>query len=338
MPGSKLTVPKTYPDLRRRVQEVLIGGQQRIEQAKVRTYWETGRLINEHVLAHKHRANYGAQVFADLERDLKISTRVLYSCAQFARVFPNLNGRSILSWAHYRILCQVETESDRKSLIAETLKHGWTSDQLDERIRRLNAVAWSGAETEGQTAPATPPRLLTAKRGTPGVYRVVTRGEALAADLGFKLYVGLGDDTAFQAGGFVGFDARGRAVVAEEATKADLFTYTTTVRRVVDGDTLEVELPLPRGYAHQLKLRLRALDCPELDTPAGKAAKRFTESLLAPASAVTIVTSKPDKYDRYLADVFVPNGGGEFAFLNNELLQNGHAVRKDDWSASDWEQ
>lgn len=337
MPGSKLTVPKTYPDLRRRVQEVLIGGQQRIEKAKVRTYWETGRIINEHVLAHKHRANYGAQVFADLERDLKISTRVLYSCAQFARVFPNLNGRSILSWAHYRILCQVETESDRKSLIAETLKHGWTSDQLDERIRRLNAVAWSGAETEGQTAPATPPRLLIAKRGTPGAHRVVARGERLAVDLGFKLYVALDEEAAFKAGGFATFDARGRPQAATAANKADLFTYAATVRRVVDGDTLEVDLPLPRGFTHQLKLRLRALDCPELDTPAGKAAKRFTESLIAPAAAIEIVTSKPDKYDRYLADVFIPDGAGGFTFLNNELLGSGHAVRKDDWSAADWE-
>jgi hypothetical protein len=36
------------------------------------------------------------------------------------------------------------------------------------------------------------------------------------------------------------------------------------------------------------------------------AAKRFAESLLRPAREIPIRTTKPDKYDRYLAEVFVP--------------------------------
>ncbi len=336
MPVSRVTVPATYADLKKAVEAVVFRGRQQIEQAWVQTYHETGRLINDHIVKHQ-RAGYGAKVFDRLAGDTGISKRTLHECAQFHRCFPIVRTCAQLGWAHYRTLCQVSDEKARHGLLREAVKHEWTVAELVQRVRPLNATLESVVDSATATTVESPPRLLTAKRGTPGVYRVVARGEALAADLGFKLYVELGDDTAFQAGGFVRFDARGRPLVAEEATKADLFTYTATVRRVVDGDTLEVDLPLPRGYAHLLKLRLRALDCPELDTPAGKAAKRFTESLLAPASTVTIVTSKPDKYDRYLADVFVPNGGGEFTFLNNELLKNGHAVRKDDWSLTDWE-
>jgi endonuclease YncB( thermonuclease family) len=43
------------------------------------------------------------------------------------------------------------------------------------------------------------------------------------------------------------------------------------------------------------------------------------------------------KYDRYLADVFLAQPDGQEIFLNNALLSAGHAGRKDEWSASDWE-
>ncbi len=39
----------TYAALRSQVSEVLLTGQRKIEEAKVRTYWETGRLINEYL-------------------------------------------------------------------------------------------------------------------------------------------------------------------------------------------------------------------------------------------------------------------------------------------------
>ena len=54
-------------------------------------------------------------------------------------------------------------------------------------------------------------------------------------------------------------------------------------------------------------------------------------------SSITICTTKPDKYDRYLADVFLKGPDGE-VYLNNELLANGRAVRKDGgYSPADWE-
>jgi endonuclease YncB( thermonuclease family) len=334
---SKLTspTPATYAALRRGVENVVLEGRRQIERAWVQTYHECGRMIHEHLLLKKEKAVYGAYLYRQLATDTGVDIRTLQQSVQFYRYFPIARHGAQLSWAHYRALVQVDDAEKREQLLRTALREGWTSPQLVERVRLLNAL--SEEATGGPERSPAAIKLLPAKRGTPGVHRVVARGEALAVDLGFKLYVGLEDDAAFKTGGFATFDSRGRAVAAPDATKADLFTYAVTVRRVIDGDTLEVEIPLPRGYAHQLKLRLRAIDCPEMDTPAGKAAKRFTASLLAPATAVEIVTSKPDKYDRYLADVFIPDGAGEFTFLNNELLRSGHAVRKDDWSAADWE-
>lgn len=78
-----------------------------------------------------------------------------------------------------------------------------------------------------------------------------------------------------------------------------------------------------------------------MDTAAGKAAKRYVEALLAESRNVTIYTTKPDKYDRYLADVFLAapdSGAGDgLLFLNNALLRDGHATRKDEYSLADWE-
>ncbi|MBI4626107.1 MAG: hypothetical protein HY736_23165 [Verrucomicrobia bacterium] len=45
---------------------------------------------------------------------------------------------------------------------------------------------------------------------------------------------------------------------------------------------------------------------------------------------------QPDKYDRYLADVFLELKSGETLFLNNALLENGHAVRMDGDAPRDW--
>ena len=44
----------------------------------------------------------------------------------------------------------------------------------------------------------------------------------------------------------------------------------------------------------------------------------------------------PDKYDRYLADVFLELKSGETLFLNNALLENGHADRMDGDAPHDW--
>ena len=66
-----------------------------------------------------------------------------------------------------------------------------------------------------------------------------------------------------------------------------------------------------------------------MDTLAGKAAKRCTQALVDSAKFLVLTTTKPDKYDRYLADVFVGPIAGEEIFLNNALLENGHANRAD---------
>lgn len=101
---------------------------------------------------------------------------------------------------------------------------------------------------------------------------------------------------------------------------------------MLDGDTLAVSVALPH-YQMGEKLRLRGFDCPEMDTPEGKAAKRFVDMQLLDAREVVLTTSKIDKYDRYLADVHATRPDGAAIYLNNELLKNAHACQ---WARSRW--
>jgi endonuclease YncB( thermonuclease family) len=102
---------------------------------------------------------------------------------------------------------------------------------------------------------------------------------------------------------------------------------------VIDGDTLWVEVDCCFEVWTKQKLRLRGIDCPELGTPVGLQAKAFVEEALA-GSRVVICTSRADKYDRYLADIFygpateeAPAILKEGVYLNRQLLRQGLAQR-----------
>ena len=324
MPSASLTpIPQTYAALRREVETALLTGQREIEQAKVRTYWESGRLIGEHLRLNESKPGYGTATMAKLAHDLKVSDSVLYRCVRFVESFPNLATWPNLTWAHYRALVPVEPASRRLALTRQADKAGWTVAELDERLRPLRLPA---ADT-----PAAKPEPLTPRRGTPGLCKVAATGDTLAVDLGFACFLDLPADTKLKAGDCVQLPS---VTLVKEAPKPS-YTYPATVLTVVDGDTLWVKVYLRPSQWVKQKLRLRDLDCPEIDTPEGKAAKRFLEKLVQDAKAVTICTTKPDKYDRYLADVFLTIGDGEL-FLNNALLENGHAVVKQAWQFSDW--
>lgn len=335
------SVPRTFDDLVREVNAVLFTGRADIERAWVRTYHEIGRLINVHILENRARANYGGLVYERLSRRTGVSVRTLRECAQFHRCFPIRRKSAELGWSHYVLLCQVGDPTRREKLAVEAERNAWKTGQLEARVRALNAAIDVAATAPGASdgAPAKPAaKLLTPRRGTPALHLVVDRGdEGLAIDLGFKVYRRLGPNSKLAAGDIVRLAADGSVRRADDATKADLFTYAATLRRVIDGDTLVVTLEVAPEIFVELKLRLRGLNCPELSTPEGKAAKRFVGALVAQSTAVIIHTTKPDKYDRYLADVFLRREDGTDIFLNNALLENGHAEPKEGWEFRDWE-
>ena len=65
-----VALAKDYPTLRKKVHDTLLLGQQRIEEAKVLTYWQAGKLISDHILHYEHRENYGQRIIEQLSEDL----------------------------------------------------------------------------------------------------------------------------------------------------------------------------------------------------------------------------------------------------------------------------
>lgn len=106
-----------------------------------------------------------------------------------------------------------------------------------------------------------------------------------------------------------------------------MYEYKAKIVRVIDGDTLEVDIDL--GFKTTLqreKLRLIGIDTPEIrssnlkEKEHGLLAKTYVEKLLPVGSEILVKTEKDKtgKYGRYLARVFV----GELE-LNQLLKENG---------------
>ena len=297
------------------------------EQEKVRNYWAVGRRLAQ-VLPEQQRAGYGRQVLARLAQDVDIRERLLYEMVQFFRAFPMLPTSAILGWSHFRTLLRVADPQARTHYLEETLRAGWS-------VRRLEIQIQEGLIAQ-QQAPAS--RALVPRRGQLYTYRLLPSTSRPRLDLGFGIY---------HAASFPGVEAApsGRIVEAIQteplyrlqpspAGTSALYTYQAVVERVVDGDTLWVEIDCGFDIWVRQKLRLRGIDTPELAQEEGRQVQEQVEQTLNAAPRVVLSTYRPDKYGRYLADLFYLEGAqsaGQILqdghVLNGQLLEQGQAVR-----------
>lgn len=107
-----------------------------------------------------------------------------------------------------------------------------------------------------------------------------------------------------------------------------MYEYRATLVKVVDGDTIDIDVDVGFRLTIRQRCRLKGLNCPEkkgATKAAGDAATAFSAAFLGPTGASLIIhSSKPyadDKYGRFLVDVLVAGKS-----LNEALLVNKHAV------------
>jgi micrococcal nuclease len=92
------------------------------------------------------------------------------------------------------------------------------------------------------------------------------------------------------------------------------FTYSAKIVRVIDGDTVVADIDLGmKTWRHNESLRLLDVRAAELTGPdkvAGQMAKEYLQTLMEEGEKVLVVTTKDksDKYGRYLADIYLPDG------------------------------
>ena len=101
------------------------------------------------------------------------------------------------------------------------------------------------------------------------------------------------------------------------------WTVPAVVVRVVDGDTIEVDLDLGwRVYRNREHLRINGLWSPERNTRKGQRAKAHAESLLPPGATVLVRSETKPTFTRTLGSIQLPNGA-DFAEL---MIAAGHGT------------
>jgi micrococcal nuclease len=106
------------------------------------------------------------------------------------------------------------------------------------------------------------------------------------------------------------------------------YTYHVTLIKVVDGDTLTLEVDLGFRTRMVQKFRLYGINAPEVvgDTrPAGLAATAHISQLLGPPGTQLTVNSYKDpidKYGRWLVTVYDAAGND----VNRQMVKDGFAV------------
>ena len=221
-------------------------------------------------------------------------------------------------------------------------KHGWSVRELRAQIK---AEAFELiAEQEKERGEAVQKREqrqpLQPLRGQLYTYRLasIPGASELRIDVGFGVFLDqklAGVDKA-RAGQQVVSAKKGRGYrfALTRGRKAGFYSYRARVLSVIDGNTLWLDIDCGFCVWTKQKVRLRGIDAPELSTAGGVRVKNFVEEALGGVSFVGVTTTKPDKYDRYLADVFYLAGEADLnvvlekgTFLNWELYQAGLVKR-----------
>jgi len=313
-------------------------------KALVDAYWKIGKRLVEVEQNGEVRARYGKKLLTTLSADLSrqfgpgFSADNLQRMRRFYLAYPIYATSRKLAWSQYVALLPVENAGKRAVLERKALQRSLTHKELRALVRAESKAdapfpVKSGAARRVKQGPLTP------KKGTLYTYRVLEAKTILPAspgllliDLGFSCSRDL-DSVAgkkFGPGDIVESvcGANGEYALKKSGGSGKaLYTYKASVEKIIDGDTLRVIVDLGFSTRTRQYLRLRGIDAPESATAEGRRATDFVRSQIKQADEIVLSSSRSDKYDRYLADVFYLDPSGREIFLNNLLLEKGHAVR-----------
>lgn len=107
--------------------------------------------------------------------------------------------------------------------------------------------------------------------------------------------------------------------------------YVREVKKVVDGDTIDVVIDLGFSILFESRVRLAGIDTPESRTTdkrekaLGLESKKYLEAKIKAAKNIVIKTEKLDsseKYGRILGWLYLDGDGTS---VNHEMIENGYA-------------
>lgn len=323
----------------------VLNAQRVVEYERVKTYWSIGQSIVEGEAASDGAMvitpEFYKQVALDINRalPLKIKPDTVGRCIQFHRTYPKFPSDTPLTFTHYLALMRVSDPVMRRKLEREAAAQRLSSPQLRQRVLEYNN---GNGEKPADTV------TLPLERGEPYVYQVRPYEDLLGrpyagVDCGFRMSIPLeGGPVAFERPSFAVEKVRYvRSVRADDGKyairlavrkRAAIYTYAARVLHVVDGDTFDALIDVGFGLMSPGRIRLKGINAPEVDTPAGQAAKAFLTEQLRACPLIVVRTAKTGIFGRWLGDVFGLTGSTDPAaiaaqgnYINQIMLDHGHA-------------
>lgn len=109
------------------------------------------------------------------------------------------------------------------------------------------------------------------------------------------------------------------------------YVYPATVTRIIDGDSIEVNLDLGHHlYKKDADIRLLGINTPEVrgeEKELGKLAKARVEELIPVGTKVVIHSAELDSFGRMLADVWIKDQYDKS--ISQKLIDEGYAIAWD---------
>ncbi len=127
-----------------------------------------------------------------------------------------------------------------------------------------------------------------------------------------------------------------------------MYEYSCTIARVVDGDTVDVDIDLGFGlWVRGERVRIHGIDTPEsrtrdkIEKKFGLASKKFVQQMLPKGSKQTLVTEKAGdeakgKFGRILGKFRVYDSKyDKWCYMGDIMVDLGYAVRYDGQNKAD---
>lgn len=329
----------TYLQLCSNIKKILIfssdESEDRLRQQKVRNNWYVGQSIEDFLSQGEDQRVVRGKTIERLSKDLDIQKRFIQDLCRFYRVYLKVPNDKGVFWTHYQHLITIEDAQRRKYWQRRISKDKIGCKKFEEFLydEKINSRGKS-VVLRGK---------LQFVRGCPYIYRIIkinfhnSQKSEMVIDCGFHIDTkrDMNKRISLQGGFLIksektadGYEIRR----TRHDNKEKLYTYKAGLKRVVDGDTLDVHIDVGFNFRLSRKLRLRGVDTPELGTPRGSKAKQYVERKLKGADFLIIKSYGMDMYGRYVVDVFydaalkdVGQVASKGKYLNQELLDQGLA-------------
>jgi len=334
-----------YQTILRKIKDEIVRGRRTIEESYRRevlqTHWNIGQILEKPFASMPEYRPERARMVARLAKDLNRPASFFYDLLKFYRFYPVIPKTS-LSWTHYVHLIRVEEETKRKKFEKKAVDERLSSQNLYQLIF-AEKIEKKKKEESKQLEILAKPGTLPCVRGKLYRYRCLFRKDIPCAKTQALVDMGFGflrtiDIPDWKSNGSptpIRSYKNKNGYFVRRATKHPeyLYTYRATVTRVIDGDTLILNIDLGFDSWVEQKLRLRGIDAAETSSALGIAAKDYVKKICDRAKFVVCKTYKEDKYGRYLADIFYclnekdpENVAQQGKYLNQELIDQGYAA------------